>query len=112
LHTLTAHKVSYNTHWLFVFSEGDINFELLFTTLTDKSLALDNVLKNKRSLEKRKVAAQESHSDSQSGNKFETGDSDDEIGAGDAACKFCKVVSRGTHGGETGPVCEVVCLSA
>jgi len=39
LHTLTAHKVSYNTHSLFVLSEGDTKFELLFTTLNDKFLA-------------------------------------------------------------------------
>jgi len=102
VHTLTAHKVSYNTHSLFVLSEGDINLELLFTALNSKFLAWDNVLENKRSLEKRKVDVQESHSDSQRRNKFETGDSEDKIGAGDAVCistTLCPVVSRGGGGG-------------
>lgn len=52
VHTLTAYQVSCNVHWLFVSSNVDPNFELLFTTQNDAFLISGNISKNGNFFEK------------------------------------------------------------
>ena len=54
VHTLTAYQVSCNiqVHWLFVSSDADPNFELLFTTQDGAYLISGNISKNGNIFEK------------------------------------------------------------